>query len=289
MLWLAVVARILSNPLANVFQKVLTQRGAHPLFIIFAGHALLSCACAPFLFSAWRVAGTGFWFDIWFCALLAVAGNALLVEALKRSDLSVLGPINAYKSVLSLIPGMIFLQEFPNAWGLAGIALILVGSYFVTDNTLPGNAFVRFLKDPGVQFRLAALILSAVEAVFLKRALLASSAGATFVFWSLLGFVISLAWLFLSRVQVAAELQRVGTNKSTYLSLGLMTGAMQLSTLLVMERLHVSSALALFQTSALVSVFFGHAVFKEKHFAKRLLGTAIMVGGASLIILARKG
>src|SRR6185503_8780807 len=123
MLWLAVAARIISNPLANVFQKLLTNRGVNPIFVIFASHGLLSVVCLPFLFVAWRAASAGFWFNIGLSAVLAVAGNVLLVEALKRSDLSVLGPINAYKSVVSLLPGIILLHEIPGPWALAGIAL----------------------------------------------------------------------------------------------------------------------------------------------------------------------
>ena len=286
MLWLAVAARIISNPLANVFQKLLTNRGVNPIFVIFASHGLLSVVCLPFLFVAWRAASAGFWFNIGLSAVLAVAGNVLLVEALKRSDLSVLGPINAYKSVVSLLPGIILLHEIPGPWALAGIALIVVGSYFVAEDTHTAstpNVFARFLKDPGIQFRLAALILSAIEAVFLKRALLASSAYPTFVFWSVLGLLVSLPVLAFKRVGFTD----FAANKSTYGLLALMTGIMQLCTLLVMEHLHVSAALALFQTSAVLSVFFGHAVFKEPNIARRLAGSAIMVFGAALIILHR--
>jgi drug/metabolite transporter (DMT)-like permease len=286
MLWLAVVARIISNPLSNVFQKLLTNRGVNPMFVIFAGHAGLSIVCAPFLAYAWRAASAGFWFNIWLSAVLAVAGNILLVEALKRSDLSVLGPINAYKSVVSLIPGVILLNEIPGPWGLAGIILIVAGSYFVAEKTNAGsgqNVFARFLSEPGIQLRLGALVLSAIEAVFLKRALLASSAYATFIFWSILGLVISLPVLAFARVSFAS----IAANKSTYALLALTTGIMQLCTLLVMEHLPVSAALALFQTSALLSVFFGHAVFKEADIARRLAGSAIMVAGAALIILHR--
>jgi hypothetical protein len=38
-------------------------------------------------------------------AALAVAANWLIIEAVRRSDLSLLGPINAYKPWVSLVPG----------------------------------------------------------------------------------------------------------------------------------------------------------------------------------------
>lgn len=133
MIWPIILVRVISNPFSNVFQKILARRGAHPLFVILLTHALLSVAGVPFAFHfAHGLSGT-FWFSIILCALLAVVGNALIVQSLKLSDLSLLGPINAYKSVVSLVPGFILLHEAPAPGGLAGILLIVCGSYFIVD------------------------------------------------------------------------------------------------------------------------------------------------------------
>src|SRR6185369_314708 len=134
-IWTCILVRIVANPLSNVFQKVLTQRTANPLFIIGITHGLLSLVCLP-LFFFLPTPSSEFWLNISLCALLAVGGNVLIVAALKRSDLSVLGPINAYKSVVSLVPGMIILGEYPGPSGLAGMALIAAGSYLLLDRDL---------------------------------------------------------------------------------------------------------------------------------------------------------
>src|SRR2546423_1791993 len=130
MLYVALVLRILSNPFSNVFQKLLAHRRADPVFIIAATHALLSVIAAPLFFANLPTA-PAFWSNILTVAALPVAGNTLIVLAVKTSDLSLLGPINAYKSVVSLIPAMVLLHEFPKAQGLAGIGLIIAGSYFI--------------------------------------------------------------------------------------------------------------------------------------------------------------
>ena len=78
--------------------------------------------------------------------------------------------------------------------GVAGILLILAGSYFVVDGAVDqprSNAFVQFFRERGIQLRFAALGLSATEAVFLKRAILLSSPLTTFVLWSVLGLPIA--------------------------------------------------------------------------------------------------
>jgi drug/metabolite transporter (DMT)-like permease len=236
-------------------------------------------------------ASTAFWLNISACAALAVAGNVLLVRAVKLSDLSVLGPINAYKSVISLVPGMILLHEVPGLMGLSGIALIVAGSYGLVDRDGEGtgeSALARFVRDRGVQYRVAALVLTATEAVFLKRALLASSSLTAFAVWSILGFAVSVAAVgVMLGGGLRHEFSVLRGSKRTYLSLFVTTGLMQLCTLATLEWLHVGYALALFQTSALLSVMLGYKVFRERHFSKRLVGSAVMVAGAVLVVVGR--
>ena len=194
LIWAAIIVRILANPFSNVFQKILTRNGADSLFVIGLPLMVLAVVVAPVGWVYARSVAAGFWANIFVCSVLAVVGNALLVQALRVADLSVLGPINAYKSVVSLVPGMVLLHEVPSRMAMTGIALILTGSYFLVDKGVgePGrNLFVRFFAERGIQLRLGALILSALEAVFLKKAVLASSPMATFVFWCLLGAGIS--------------------------------------------------------------------------------------------------
>jgi drug/metabolite transporter (DMT)-like permease len=291
MIWLSVVVRVVVNPCSNVMQKVLTRSAADPLFIICATHGLLSLIGLPLVLAFLPPLSGEFWLNITASSTLAVVGNVLLVQAVKRSDLSVLGPINAYKSVVSLVPGVILLREMPSLMGLSGIALVVAGSYGLVDQDgMVGgpSGLVRLFRDRGVQYRVAALVLTATEAVFLKRALLASSSLTTFAVWSLLGFGVSLfAVATLLGSQVRHDLSVLRGNKRTYLTLFVTTGLMQLTTLATLEWFQVGPALALFQTSALISVVLGYKVFQERHVLKRLLGSAVMACGAVLIIVGR--
>jgi drug/metabolite transporter (DMT)-like permease len=293
MVWVFAFIRIVSNPFSNVFQKALTRRAADPLFIICVTHGLLTIACLPLILPDLIGPKSGFWLNISICALLAVAGNSLLVQAVRLSDLSVLGPINAYKSVVSLLPGIILLGEVPRPAGLTGIGLIVAGSYFVVDrdvNQPRRNVFVRFFRDRGIQYRLAALVLSATEAVFLKKALLASTPVFAFAWWAVLGFAFSLigvAGLIGGGNRLRHERVVLRANLSAYLMLALTTGLMQLTTLLTFAVLNVGYSLALFQTSTLLTVILGSWFFHEPHFGRRMLGSAVMVAGAALIIVSK--
>lgn len=291
---LVVVARIFANPLSNVFQKQLAQRSAEPLFVIVATHGLLTVVAVPFLFTRPLGAlGAAFWGNMLTAAGLAVAGNALLVYALRSADLSVLGPINAYKSILSLLLAVVLIGEVPNLFGLAGVALIVAGSFFVIDR-VPGqaraSAFRQFTRDPGVQLRFAALVCSATEAVFLKRALLLSSPVTTFLLWAAVGFPVAAAAFALLRGGAGPELTRLRREWRTFLWLAGTTGLMQVTTLLTFETLQVGYSLALFQFSTLVTVYLGHRYFQEGHVRRRLLGSIVMVIGAILIVaFSRRG
>ena len=291
--FLFVFTRIISNPLSNVFQKKLTGNSASPVFIILVTHVLLSLIALPILFHIVpSQLGLSFFANMLFCVLLAVAGNSLIVAALKRTDLSVLGPINAYKSIVSLVLGIFLLGEIPTLLGVLGMLLILAGSYFFVDQVSTqkeGNAYLQFFKDQGVQLRLAALVLSATEAIFLKKAVLLSSPLVTFLFWCVLGALVAAIFvLVLLKTELHDDGVRLKQQVSTYLLLALTTGLMQFSTLHTFGVLQVGYSLALFQTSALLSVLFGYKFFREENILQRLLGTSIMVAGAILIVVFGK-
>ncbi len=149
--------------------------------------------------------------------------------------------------------------------------------------------FVRFFSDRGIQYRLGGLILSAVEAVFLKRALAASSPLPTFAVWSLSGFLLSsIAVLVSSQGLLRSQRQILKSQRFTCLALSITTGLTQFFTLVILTQFQVATALALFQTSTLLTVFLGRHIFREPHFAMRLLGSVVMVLGAVLIILSRE-
>jgi drug/metabolite transporter (DMT)-like permease len=289
---LVIAARIVANPVSNVFQKRLASQAADPLFVIGGTHALLTVPCLLLL--PWTTAaGAAFWTDIIIAAALAVSGNVLLVYALRSGDLSMLGPINAYKAFVSLVLGFFLLGEVPTLPGLAGMVLILAGSVIVFATGASGEVeapggrrrMPGWTRDLGVRFRFAALALSATEAVFLKRALLVSSPLTAFVFWSVLGLPIAaVAIAMLLKGDVAQQSVLLRTQWRIYLWLALTTGIMQLATLFTFGRLQVGPSLALFQLSALISVFLGYRYFQEQHIRRRLLGAAVMVAGAGMIV-----
>lgn len=288
---LFVVVRVLANPLSNVFQKQLAERSARPIFIIGVVHACLALVCAPLLFIlAIRAISIDVWSNMLAAAALAVAGNTLLVHALRSADLSILGPVNAYKSVIGLVLAIFLIGEYPSPLGVAGVLLIIAGSYMVVDRQVdqPGrNAFVLFFRERGVQLRFAALVLAATEAVFLKRAILLSSPWIVFVLWSLLGVPLAGVTFLLDSGRVEEQKRILRRAWRTFLALAFTTGLMQLTTVLTFGRMQVGYSLALFQLSTIVSVLLGYRYFQEQNIRKRLAGSMVMTAGAMMIVAFR--
>ncbi|ANE50233.1 EamA family transporter [Flavisolibacter tropicus] len=285
---IAVLLRILSNPLGNVFQKQLTIKGHHPLLINFLTYFMLSLVCIVIAVSvSWPVLSSTFWLYSILGGIAGALGNGLLVKALQTGDLSVLGPINAYKSVVGVIASVFLLEEIPNLWGLLGITLIIWGSYFVLDTTEERFSWA-LLKRSEIQYRIWALILTAIEAVFIKKVILATSPTIAFFSWCWFGALFSFLLLFVYRLPVKTEIGKLGAaNVSSYLFLVLCIGVMQFTTNYALDHMPVGYALSLFQLSTIVSVLLGHRIFNESDIRKKLIGSLIMIAGSVMIILLK--
>lgn len=289
LLTFAVLLRIISNPLGNVLQKQLTAKGSHPLLVNFLTYLLLSFGCIVIALQInWPVLSEQFWLYSILGGITGAVGNGFLVKALEKGELSVLGPINSYKSVVGIIVGIFLLQEIPNGWGLLGIALIIFGSYFVLDTTKERFSF-SLLKKQEIQFRIWAMVLTAIEAVFVKKVILASSATIAFISWCGFGALFSFLLLLIYRLNIKKELQKVRARDYwPYFLLITCIGVMQFTTNYAFDHMPVGYALSLFQLSTILSVLFGYRIFREQDVRKKLVGTAIMIAGSVVIILLKE-
>lgn len=286
LLTVAVLIRIFSNCLANVYQKKLTIQGCNPISINAITYFLLAIVSIVLviLFGFGEVT-RGFWMYAALVGLLGALGNGFLIKSLEKGELSVLGPINAYKAVVGLIFGMLFLKEMPNLIGIVGMVLIIAGSYFVLD-TLEERFSWALLKNKQIQYRFYALFFSAVEAVFIKKLILMSSILDAFIVWCIFGAVFALLMVKINKLSFVQEFNVLKTrNAAKFFNIVVCIGMMQYTTNYVFSKMDVAYALSLFQLCALVSVFLGYKFFMEKNITKKLLGSAIMITGAVLIIL----
>ena len=244
------------------------------------------CICIAF-FISWQKLPVEFYYYSILGGIAGALGNGFLIKALQKGDLSVLGPINAYKSVIGIFVGIFLLSEIPNLWGIMGIALIIYGSYFVLDTT-EERFSLALLRKNEIQLRIAAMVLTAIEAVFVKKVILASSTAIAFMSWCWFGAFFSVVVMLLYKVNIKNEVKKIkDTQLGKYLALVICIGIMQFTTNYAFAHIPVGYALSLFQLSTIVSVLFGHRIFKEQQIRKKLLGSVIMIAGSIIIILLK--
>jgi drug/metabolite transporter (DMT)-like permease len=285
---LAVIIRILVNPFSNVLQKQITLKGQHPLLINLATYTVLAFISVFFIYDiSIQSLDIEFWIYSIAGGITGALGNGFIVKALEKGDLSVLGPINAYKSIVGMLFAFIIIREVPNIWGLMGMGFIIVGSYFVLDTTEEKFSWQLF-KTPAIQYRLAALVLTGIQAVLDKKVIEHSNLEIAFAGWSIFGAGFSFIFILFTKVSIQKEFKNVDRAILVkYFLLILTVGLMLASTNYTLSHMPVGYALALFQLSILISVVLGHRFFNELHLFKKLMGATIMVIGSALIILMK--
>lgn len=275
--FLAIIIRIITNSMSNVFQKKLSLEGENPVVVNFINYLILSIFSIPLIFLA-NIPITSINFIIYALlgGLTGAICNCFMVLALKRGELSVLGPINSYKAIIGLIFGMIILHEFPNIFGLIGIALIILGSYFILETP---KAFLK--KD--IQYRIYALIFSAIEAVFIKKVIILSSITTSFITSSFLGAVFS----FIIMSIFSEKDIKIPSKKHLiiYILTAICFGLMTFTTAYVFKYINVGYALSLFQLSIIINVILGYKLFNEKNLLKKLIGSLIILIGSATIMI----
>lgn len=285
-----ILGRLVFSLASNVYQKKLSHLGLHPFYIVAATYFVLSLLAAPLLAMIKPGAlSNAFWLNVFLASLFDVGGWMFLVMSLSKTDLSVFGPLNAYKVIASMLLAVVFLGEVPSMQGLAGVSIIIVGSYYLTPATagFKTSRILHLLKDKGVQARFLSILLFSIGTVFLKNSVIYGGSLQTMVFWSLIGLPLV---LISNRIFLASsmrnDIRASGRHIHTILLIGIMVFAMQYLTLLLLSKMMVAYALALFQLGVVIQVFVGYKVFNEKHIARKLLAASVMMIGSMLVLTA---
>lgn len=285
-----VLGRLLFSSISNVYQKKLSHQGLHPFYIVAATYSVLALLAIPSLGMVELAAlGGAFWGNVFLASLLDVGGWLFLVMSLSKTDLSVFGPLNAYKVIVSMLLALLFLGEVPSLQGFTGVLVIIAGSFLLIPaaGAADTNRMLHLLRDRGVRARFLSILLFSIGTVFLKNSVLEAGPFDTLVFWSLIGLPLVLlvnAWFLPDGL--AHNLKQSGDHLYTLIATGLLVFAMQYLTLALLSKMLVAYTLALFQLGMALQVFLGYKIFKEGHFVRRMLACLVMMSGSALVLMA---
>jgi drug/metabolite transporter (DMT)-like permease len=287
---MVVLGRLLFSSFANVFQKKLTVHGLHPFYIVMASYLVLTLICLPLIFMLTPSAlDTYFWINIFFAALFDMAGTLFLVMSLSKTDLSIFGPLNAYKVFISMLLAMIFIGEIPSSQGFIGVGIIVLGSHFLFPAHASSNSgrLIPLLLEKGVQHRFLSILLFSIGTLPLKNAVIEGGALATTIFWCLIGFPLAIiAHSVFLKDNFKRDFALSQHHLQQFLYLGILIFLMQYMTMIVFSQLLIAYSLALFQLAMVLQVFLGYRIFNEKHIKRRLAASLVMIVGSLLVIKA---
>jgi drug/metabolite transporter (DMT)-like permease len=228
--------------------------------------------------------GWGFVANIALGGFLDAVGNLAMTAALRSTELSVFGPLNAFRPVLAMLFGWLFLREQPTLYGGAGVAVTVAGAWVLMGgNRSSGDATLgQALRTLG--FRLSGLSLSTIGAVYLKRAAVVASAEAALAGWIGCGLACLLAWRALHERRDNEPSAKNGGGQNRWLVLhAAVFFVMQWMTIRIFTQTLLAYSFVYFQLGMMLQVLVGAVLFKETPIGRRFAGCAVMSVGAGLI------
>lgn len=228
--------------------------------------------------------GDKFWLALIVGGALNIIATVMYMKAIKYSDLSITTPMVTFTPLFLLLTSPIILGEFPSRYGIIGIVLIVLGSYMLNIKQRHLGFLAPFralLKEKGPRLMLGVAFIYSISANFDKIGVMNSSP----VFW-VIAFNVFLAVVMLP-IMLCKSKQ--GISKSSMKALapvGLFSAVSLIFQMKAISMALVAYVISIKRTSAVISVLFGHFVFKEKGVKERLLGAVIMVLGVVLIALS---
>jgi drug/metabolite transporter (DMT)-like permease len=279
--------RVLASPTVNLFQKRLTQSGVSPVFVVLVAYIFFSSIAIPYLaFTNSSGFPREFWYYMVPLAIVDAFGNMFLVRSIKTVDLSVFGPLNAYKPVVALLLSVFIIHEIPTMAGVAGVLIIIAGSYVLHLSGKAEHGSIRnFMRSEGIILRFLSIIMTSFAAVLSKKTILMSSPLITLSYWSVIGMPLVLVLYLAGKKFNKRNRPVVNVPLKYYAGLLISFLFLQVFSLYTFKYVLIGYSLALFQLSAVISVFLGSRFFGEGNIRMRYLAALIMMAGAAFIVL----
>ena len=221
--------------------------------------------------------------------VLSGLGGWSLNVAIKRSEVSMVGPI------MTLTPGFVVVVEWfvtgdrPGPFGLVGLALLIAGGYVLSiDRADVGwrRPLLRMATDPGSVFTLAAAFCFAAASTFGRVGIQLSDPLSFAVVVAVVNPIVLFAMFSLQDHRFYREVLPPDLARQTkpLLLLGVLFALMRIADQLALSLTLASYAMAVKRTAGLFSVVLGHWFFHERRTAAKLAGSGIMLLGLFVLI-----
>jgi drug/metabolite transporter (DMT)-like permease len=246
-----------------------------------------------------------FW--AWVMALvpLEVMAMLLYMRAIRDSPLALTLPYLALTPVLTTLTGLLVLGEQVSVQGLAGILLVVLGTYLLNlehawehprENTredarqhahgtnwrMVFAPFRAILRERGSRLMMVVAVIYSLTSVMGKAALQYVPPQTFGAFYFVLLGLLTLAVFSVRQPRIIRVVWR---RPGAHLAIGLLLGVMTIAHFLAIARVEVAYMIAVKRTSLLFGIVYGALLFGEERLGQHLLAGAFMVAGVALIAL----
>lgn len=229
--------------------------------------------------------GRQFWIALLVSGTLNVITTILYMRAIKLSDLSLSVPMVTFTPLFLLLTSPLLVGEFPGIFGLAGIILIVTGSYTLNIKERSRGYLAPFkalVREKGPQLMLMVAFLWSITSNFDKLGVQDSSP----IFWAIAANIyITIFMLPVLIIKSDQKLSQLTSYIAPLLPVGLFTALTFIFQMTAINMTLVAYVISIKRTSVIMSVFWGYFIFKEKGLRERLFGSLLMIIGVVLITL----
>jgi len=193
--------------------------------------------------------------------------------------------VNLY-AVFLLATSPIILGEFPTAAGVAGVLLVVVGSYVLNISKMRQGFWepIKSLADqPGPRLMFLVSFIWSITSAIDKVGVQNSSP----VFWSIsIILFIAIALLPFMIWKTGHAFSRIKKQYKPLVLIGLLNALVHITQMIAISVVLVAYVISIKRTSAVLSVIWGYLFLGEKGMRERLAGVVIMIAGVIIITLS---
>jgi drug/metabolite transporter (DMT)-like permease len=125
----------LGMAVCNALYQILTRKLAgveHPMTSLFWGALIGTLLFTPFLPTSWQMPEeTLHWVLFGLMGIFGLVGHLLLIRAYDYANASLLVPMHYTQLVWVMLLGYVVFDDFPDAWSLVGMAIIVVSGLYL--------------------------------------------------------------------------------------------------------------------------------------------------------------
>ncbi|MBI2134118.1 EamA family transporter [Candidatus Woesearchaeota archaeon] len=229
--------------------------------------------------------GERFWAAILIGGGLNILTSILYIKALKASDISATVPMLAFTPIFLLVTSPLILNEAPTILGMAGIFLIVLGSYFINLSERR-KSFLAPIKalftEKGPRLMLIVALIWSITSNIDKIGVQNSSPA----FWALTVNSVIAGYLTIYLVKTK-KIAQTAKEYKTLLPIGALSSFSMLFQMIAISMSLVSYVISIKRTSIIISVIGGYFIFKERMIKERIAAAIIMSAGAVIIAMSQ--